>query len=155
MELILFRHGKSEQSWEKRDRDRNLIQRGRDKTRQQAQVLQHELEFNNADMPIKIISSPANRAYETAEIIAEVLEIEEIHTREFIYFGSFDQLEDELYLIRDENPKTQIILTGHQPTLSEWAYALSGLDIDFKTASMLSLSEVEGKRLWQQNWLHL
>jgi phosphohistidine phosphatase len=110
--LILVRHGKAEdQSFNKKDYDRNLVEKG---------ILDIEklaIKLEQLDLKVEhIISSAANRAYQTAQIISPRLgiAINYIETQVELYECSLQQLLRSINLIND-GYKT-VLLTGHNPT---------------------------------------
>ena len=124
--LTLLRHAKS--SWDDdglADRDRPLNQRGvRD-----APLMGQRLKARGA-RPTLMVTSPAVRARQTAQIIA----------REIGYPQEFLQREEELYLAspeqilavlaRQESSFRDVIVCGHNPGLTELANRLTGAGID-------------------------
>lgn len=110
--LILVRHGKAEdQSLHKKDYDRNLVAKGILDVERLSKKLQ-ELKINVEH----IISSSANRAFQTAQIIASKLEIEinAIETQVELYECSLTQLLIAINSIDDKYET--VLLTGHNPT---------------------------------------
>lgn len=112
--LCLIRHAKS--SWHHpdiNDIDRPLEQRGEE----DATVVGQWLSQQNFT-PDLILSSPANRAINTAKILAEQLHypIKDINTETSIYEAS---VEDLLAVIKNINDKyTTLLLVGHNPGLT-------------------------------------
>ncbi len=114
--LTLIRHAKSD--WGDialADFDRPLNPRG-----QKAAPLMGLQMLQRADNPEVLISSPARRARETAELIAAVLEIPEakIWYQPEIYEAEEDDL---IQLIRELQKHEHIALVGHNPGISDLA----------------------------------
>lgn len=121
--LYLVRHAKAI----KRDKpvpdfERSLRKRGRREARRVAQyVKQH------GPLPDVMISSPAQRAIETARLFAETFDypIADITTDETIYAfeGSDDTL---LHIVQALEPSQQTaLMVGHDPLLSTFAHFLN------------------------------
>ena len=134
MEMILVRHAKAEErSFLGRDFTRALSEEG--KLSIQAKLVNLE-EMMDLTKSYRLISSPALRAIQTAEYIANFLE-------SFIYDQDTSAFEE---FVRQLDQDEHIILVGHQPSLSEWAYILSGEELAFKVAGMHALSSDDGKQ---------
>jgi phosphohistidine phosphatase len=121
-ELYLIRHAKS--SWDYpqlKDFDRPLNERGEE----DAPLMGKVLKENNI-LPQLILSSPAKRALNTAQIIAKALgypssKIEELHS---IYHGEMATLMDLLNGI--DNQYETVFVFGHNPTFTYLAEELGG-----------------------------
>jgi len=134
--LTLLRHAKS--SWEDSgltDRERPLNRRGeRDAPRMGERI--RELGIR----PSLIVSSPANRAWTTAKIVAA----------EISYPAEFLQRERDLYLAgtrtiidvvaRQDPGFNSIMLVGHNPGLTEFAnFMIPNLTANLPTAGIVSV----------------
>lgn len=140
MEMILVRHAKAEErSFLGRDFTRALSEEG--KLSIQAKLVNLE-EMMDLTKSYRLISSPALRAIQTAEYIANFLDIE-VEEESFIYDQDTSAFEE---FVRQLDQDEHIILVGHQPSLSEWAYILSGEELAFKVAGMHALSSDDGKQ---------
>jgi phosphohistidine phosphatase len=123
--LFLLRHAKS--SWnhpELRDFERTLNERGN----QEAEKMGVRLKERGV-IPDRIVSSPAVRAAQTAEIVADRLNYpkENILWQNTIYDASAGEL---LRCIQDLNDADkQILFIGHNPGISALARHLTGRDI--------------------------
>ena len=137
--LTLLRHAKS--SWDDdglTDRDRPLNQRGA----RDAPLMGQRLKARGA-RPTLMVTSPAVRARQTAQIIA----------REIGYPQEFLQREEELYLAspeqilavlaRQESSFRDIIVCGHNPGLTELANRLTGAGIDNVPTTGLVVLDLE------------
>lgn len=111
MRLYLIRHGKAQRhSQSGRDQGRALVDRGR----AQAAWLGAELR-DDASPPQSILTSPATRALETANLIAEGLGlIAEIEDR----LGLATTPSAVVELLGALSPASSVALVGHNPTLS-------------------------------------
>ncbi len=108
--LILARHGKAEKAnFGDFDFKRNLTERGINDVQTVAtQLAKHFI-------PQQIVSSPANRAYQTAKLFAKKFDIEKknIIKIENIYEASMSAL---LNVINNlDNSYNCVLLTGHNP----------------------------------------
>lgn len=125
-QLTLLRHAKS--SWDDsaiKDRVRPLNERGE----RDAPMMGQRLHALGA-RPTLIVTSPAVRARQTAQIIA----------REIGYPREFLQREEELYLAspddivavlaRQDSGLRDVIVCGHNPGLTDLANRLTGAGID-------------------------
>ncbi len=123
--LFLVRHAKTEEgSFEKRDFDRELVNRGlQDATRLGKY-------FNTKDIkPDQILSSDAPRAYATAELIASQMgyELSRIYKNHDIYEASVRTL---LQLVSNlKNDWNSVMIVGHNPPINYLAEYLTGADI--------------------------
>ena len=137
VELMLLRHGQAEESKGRSDRDRALTTKGK----RQAQRIGAWL-LDQGLMPDLVISSPAKRAFDTAEkaLKAAGHSIEMIRTDDRLYPGS---KETALAVLADHrNCQRRILLVGHNP----WAEELVRHVVDqpdetvMKTGAMVRLS---------------
>jgi len=135
--LTLIRHAKS--IWDAlnlRDFDRPLNRRGERDAPEMGQRLK-QIDF----LPEQLISSPAQRARQTAEIIAAQIGLREerILFDEGLYLAS---LEDLLNIIRNLDDRLlQVALCGHTPGLTELAAWLTGRGPDnLPTAAIFGVS---------------
>ncbi len=142
--LVIIRHGKAEKlTGNLKDRDRCLAERGKSDVPFMAHIIKQK-----GIAPGLIISSPANRAFQTAQIFAAIFEYPEsdIVTREFIYHY-YDWL--SIYgLIEELDPAVEnVFLFGHNPTLEELAGDLCPPFREF-----LPTSGVAGIEFSKNNW---
>ncbi len=151
--LVIIRHAKAEQqSFGKKDFDRELAPRGINDASLMSQLLKEKKTF-----PDLMISSPAIRALHTAKIFAKNLDYpeEKIVTREFLYeYFESDKL-IELILEVDSSSNC-VFVFGHNPTMEELASDLcpdfneflptSGIVvIEFKTNEWETISSGKGR----------
>ncbi len=155
MNLLLVRHAKAE----KIGADMELVRHGR--WTEEDQELSDSIrelteegisEFKDSIFVIRdlligrksiIWSSSKVRADQTAKIIGEALDIEDILYFDFLATGDFQELKKELSMNDEE--KT-IIAVGHEPFLTEWLMKILDLEIDIKKGQIISIS-LEGKNL--------
>lgn len=108
--LIIARHGKAEKAeFGDFDFKRNLTERGMSDVQNVANKLSKQF------VPQQIVSSPANRAYQTAKIFAKTFQIDkkDILKIDSIYEASMSALLNVINHL--ENKYNCILLTGHNP----------------------------------------
>jgi len=120
--LYLVRHAKA--GWHDpamADFDRPLTKRGH----KQAEEMSRHLRKKGV-APERLVSSPASRALETAEIFADAFGIEqrEIVQKIEIYEGGIDALAAVVRSLADE--ENTAMLFGHNPAISAFAGWLTG-----------------------------
>ncbi len=148
MELILFRHGHAEERGSReKDDDRELTDKGRDIVRRVAKSLKCFLPKRHT---IYIWTSPLIRARQTAEIVANVLEIRRVTELPAIASGDLTMLSEELAKL---GTGTCAIIIGHEPYLSEWSEQISGVVLPFKKGAAAGIKLVaanppEGELYW-------
>ena len=119
--LFLIRHAKS--SWDDTalpDKDRPLHNRGRRDAKKMGERL-----AKRDVKPDLILSSPATRALETAEIIAKKLDYrrKDIVVDNRLYAVEVDHLLDVIHKL--DGKLKRVMLFGHNPELTELAHRLS------------------------------
>ncbi len=128
-ELVLFRHGLAEERGYKPDFDRALTPLGIQKTKAAAKGLAHLLKGKE----ITLISSPLVRAVQTAKILSKRLGVP-FTEHPWIADGSRFHLRKSIAL----TPGV-LIVVGHEPTLSDWHFELSGDIFYYKKAGAAML----------------
>jgi len=135
--LLIMRHAKSD--WDNpsiSDFDRPLNNRGK----ASAPLVGHEL-LKRDKVPELIISSPANRAKTTSELVSKIIGYKQpIQYENEFYFGSIDEM---ISIIRDtDNLYKRIMIVGHNPTLEELVPDLTGDHIErsLPTAAIVSIN---------------
>jgi phosphohistidine phosphatase len=118
--LFLIRHGHAETKSDVPDEARNLDDLGRKQVEHIA-----ELMLKQGLRPDLILSSHANRAFQTAEIIAQKLAypVKSIQIEKDIYYTDEDTLLD--VITSQDDASQSILLAGHNPTISRLANHLS------------------------------
>jgi len=149
--FILVRHAKS--NWDNPDLDdidRPLNKRGLRDAPNMGKLLAEK-----GIKPDLIISSPAERAFTTAEFFAEALDypLENIRIEKLIYFAGFQEITRMLSELADS--VSTVILFGHNPDITLLANVLSIAKIgnmptcgivciDFKMEKWQQISEKKG-----------
>ena len=117
--LILLRHGKSDWSTGDDDFDRPLKKRGISASATAGQWLSR-----HKQIPDYVLSSPAKRALQTAEIACDTMGIKKknIYRQKHIYLATPEEL---LYVLADcPLQAKRVMLVGHNPGLEELLYYL-------------------------------
>ncbi len=119
--IILIRHAKAEKVEDKKDIDRKLTDKGIENTKLIAKILnKKEIEFD------LIISSPAQRALETAKIISTQQKYpkKNIKIESFLY-PDFD-VDVFLEYVKQLNEKFMtVVFIGHNPSLTKLSHKLN------------------------------
>lgn len=146
--LYIVRHGKAtERSEDKVDFERSLIEKGIVETKKIAKYL-----INNHKNINAIISSPSHRTKETAEIIANTLNfpIDSITYIEDLYEGFGNGIHPYINAIKGvDNNKESILISGHNPDLTDLCKILTGLEIPYMRKSSLIILKINIKN-WQE-----
>ncbi len=135
--LTIVRHAKS--SWNEpglSDRERPLNKRGK----RDAPVMGKRI-ADAGIRPSLIVSSPATRAWTTAQVIAEQLAypVEFLQRETDLYLASLNDLLD-VVVAQDEGFNSMMIV-GHNPGLTDFVNYLSpGLTNNLPTAGVVSVS---------------
>ena len=115
--LILFRHGQAESpdAWAD-DFERPLTRRGTEEVREMASRLKQ-----SGRIPGILLVSPAERSWSTAQIIAEICELDEtaIRCERSLYLATPDAIWQ--LVSRQKSSAANILVCGHNPGLSELA----------------------------------
>lgn len=128
MKIYFLRHAKANwDNWTKPDDDRPLTKKGIKQITQVGAGLE-ALKVR----PHLILSSPLPRAYQTAEIAAEALDMEV--TIEPTLAPGFDM--DKLNTLLTKYTDQDILLVGHEPSLSEAIHGLTGGKVELTTAGL-------------------
>lgn len=133
--LILCRHAKADYPNGVNEIDRPLKDKGIKDANKQGELLK-----NQDFMPDLIISSPAERAFTTAEIIAEQIGYEkEIRIESAIYHKGEQELIELIQSLPQE--LNTVMIFGHNPTMSETVRQLTRMNsyFDMPTCAMVCL----------------
>jgi|GEM_PF-332852 len=145
MRLYFVRHGEAE-DLAPSDHNRELTERGKERVAKAAQVMKRL-----GIKPVTIYSSPRIRAKQTAEIIAEALEME-ITIVEDVNFG-FDTSAVKL-LIKNLKSKEEMMFVGHNPDMSQIVHKLTGASVSMKKGGMARIDVINAKaRRGELVWL--
>ncbi|HTM10769.1 MAG TPA: phosphohistidine phosphatase SixA [Verrucomicrobiae bacterium] len=156
MNVYLMRHGVAQAKDDPKvhsDEERELTKKGAKKTRKVAKGLRAlKIPFD------RIVTSPLARARETAEIVAEILDIEEqlVEAPELAPEASVENLAARLVEYRDCR---DLLLIGHQPFLGKAASLLlcrnEAADIDLKKGGVccIELNELDMKKPGVFRWM--
>lgn len=136
-QLFLIRHAEALRETGLADIDRPLSEVGRKNAHKMAVALKAA-----GVCPDNIISSPANRARETANILADLLEfpLEKILLSGSVYDSS--NMETYLDILAENNDKYEnIMLFGHNPSITELASVLTeGFSYIMPPAAVVGIS---------------
>ncbi len=145
MRLYFFRHAEAEPSLSN-DFERRLTRRGTSRTEIAGQVL-----LRLGIKPQHIFSSPRIRALQTAEILADILDME-VEIEEGIDFGfNLGVVED---LVENLDVDEQVMFVGHEPSMSSVVGQLTGGDVAMKKGGMARAdvtffaSPLAGELIW-------
>ncbi len=147
-ELLILRHGKSDWDAGTDDFNRPLTDRGkRGAQRIATWLMQHDL------VPDYVISSPAERAVETARKTCKAMGLggDDVHTDRAVYLATQQELLD--VLARCPSDARRIMLVGHNPGLEDLLEYLSSTSIsipeDGKLLPTAALARLEIPETWQ------
>ena len=150
MKLYFLRHGRADRSaWMGMDFERPLTEEGKERMAQEADTI-HQLDLGLD----AILTSPLVRAYQTAEIVAErlnLLDLLVVDERLEPGFGPSDLAE-----ILEEHPQAdEIMLVGHEPDFSEIiSYLIGGGTIVCKKGSLARVDLIDaGPMAGELAWL--
>jgi len=132
--LWMLRHGEAVPHESKPDHERELTPRGRAQSEAAGRALAALSEEFDA-----CYSSPKVRAWETAELACQSLNIQPI--REDALADGFSRV-DALALL-DAHPEKKILVVGHEPSFSQVVFDFTGGRVDFKKGGIAGL-RVEG-----------
>ncbi|NGM72632.1 SixA phosphatase family protein [Sphingobacterium sp. SGL-16] len=139
--LYLIRHGKAEDhSFLKRDYERNLVEKGINRSQIVAQKIKKQLSKEE----ILIVSSSANRALQTAEVFGEIVEYSksEIQQESSIYEAYYTEILKVINKV--DNKANTVFIFGHNPGLSDLTNYLCNSYIDLKTSHAAKIILPEG-----------
>ncbi len=137
--VLLLRHAKSD--WGNpglTDFDRPLAKRGLKDAPSMGHIL---ADFDV--VPDKILASPAKRAKQTAEMVAQACGYKKSIAWQEDFYGGYSHTLIQTLTTLPDNLK-RVMLVGHNPTMEETTSALlsgqdDGLEIRFPTAALLCL----------------
>ena len=127
MRLILIRHGQAEStSADGSDFRRALTPAGRERLENAYPSLARYL---NAKASCEVWTSPKTRALQTAEVLCRYMPHVSPEIQPFLEDGDIDAFADA---IRNHRHGDTLVIVGHEPYLSDWVRAMTGLDVHFK-----------------------
>lgn len=127
MRLILIRHGQAEaSSTDGSDFRRALTPAGRERLENAYPSLARYL---NAKASCEVWTSPKTRALQTAEVLCRYMPHVSPEIQPFLEDGDIDAFADA---IRNHRHGDTLVIVGHEPYLSDWVRAMTGLDVHFK-----------------------
>src|SRR6478736_1812646 len=129
-QLWILRHGEAVPHDSKPDFDRELTPRGR----AQSEAAGRALAALNEEFD-SCYASPKVRAWETAALACQSLNIEPVH--EDSLANGFSRV-DALALL-DAHPEKKILVVGHEPSFSQVVYDFTGARVDFKKGGVAAL----------------
>ena len=144
MRLYLLRHGKAE-AHNVNDARRRLTPAGVARMERAARVMARLIRG-----PLRIYSSPRVRARQTADIVAEALDVE-VEVRASLDYGfSADDLPD---LLAETPAGADLLCVGHNPWLPMAVQELSGAFVTMKPGGLARLRLDAGARNAALEWL--
>lgn len=127
MRLILIRHGQAEaSSADGSDFRRALTPAGRERLENAYPSLARYL---NAKASCEVWTSPKTRALQTAEVLCRYMPHVSPEIQPFLEDGDIDAFANA---IRNHRHGDTLVIVGHEPYLSDWVRAMTGLDVHFK-----------------------
>jgi phosphohistidine phosphatase len=122
MRVYFMRHGDAgdKRSWEGADAARPLSQLGIDRTTAAAE------HFSRTDFrPTKILTSPLARALQTADIVAKILDAQELVEVDERLDPSFN-VKSFALILKENAGQERLLLVGHDPSFSNVIGAVIG-----------------------------
>jgi phosphohistidine phosphatase len=145
MRLYFLRHAQAEPGGGMDDHNRQLTADGHRRTATAAKVM-----TALGIAPAHIYSSPRIRSLQTAEIVADALDMP-VEVRAEVNFG-FDLVGLDR-LIENLSDDSEVMFVGHEPSLSMMVHELTGADIDMKKGGLArvdlyDLEDLSGTLVW-------
>ncbi|WP_107037724.1 SixA phosphatase family protein [Brumimicrobium mesophilum] len=132
MRLYLLRHGDAEkESKEGKDFDRGLTELGRN----QVERVKKRLENEYSNHEFTVFSSSSQRTKETWQIIAPVLEVEELEFLDDLYLAERTKLLNFIWNVN--HPTDDVLIIGHNKGISDLACYLLDERISLPTSGFL------------------
>jgi phosphohistidine phosphatase len=145
MKIYFLRHGQADwPDWQGADDERPLTKKGKKEMKRVAEYLsEHEIE------PTVLLSSPLPRAAETAEIVGDELGIQV--AAESTLAPGFDSA--KLADLLKHYAGQDLMLVGHEPSLSEAVAALTGANAKLAKAGLARVdvadpNQLRGQLIW-------
>jgi phosphohistidine phosphatase len=142
--VVLVRHGEAEDGSPIGDRGRGLTVEGRRAFREHARRLPAKIRLSG------VITSPLVRAVQTAEILAEVMGLEDVRVAKELSTDA--DPEDLVALAREVG--AGYALVGHNPTIAEALAMLVGHGEPprFQKGAAVALAPTSGRAPWRLLW---
>ncbi len=145
MRVYFLRHGEADwPDWQGSDDERPLTKKGKKEMKRVAEYFSdHEIE------PDVLLSSPLPRAAETAEMVADELELEV--TEEPALAPGFDS--EKLADLLKQHAGQDVMLVGHEPSFSEAVATLTGANMKLAKAGLARVdvddpNQLRGQLIW-------
>jgi phosphohistidine phosphatase len=144
MKIYLLRHAEAE-NMSTSDHNRRLTAKGLKRTATAATVM-----VSLGIKPAHIYSSPRVRARQTAELVADAMDMT-VELDEEVNFGfSINSVES---LIRGLGVDEDVMFVGHEPSMSAVAHGLSGASVVMKKGSLaridlINRASLRGELVW-------
>lgn len=145
MKLYFLRHGQANwEHWDKPDDERPLTKKGRREVGTVAEALR-EIKVR----PDVIVTSPLPRASETAQLVAEELEVDCVTAPSLA--PGFDL--PALKQVLTEHAERDVMLVGHEPDFSHLISLLTGGAVKLSKAGLAridleNVTELRGELVW-------
>ncbi len=141
--LVLIRHAEAANPRGVGDHDRPLTERGRHQAKRLAQLLDGEISFDS------LYVSTAQRAQQTAQELADVLPVSQMHHRHDLYLPTVSAIHELSYECDNEQCVGVVI---HEPGVSQagayYAHSPEAIEWGVDVATALILT-------WQGEWSDL
>ena len=145
MKLYLLRHGLADwPDWKRPDDERPLTKEGKKKMRRMAKLLR-----KLSVRPALILSSPLPRAWQTAEIAAEFLEVELQQERDLGPGFNIARLRKMI----GRHDGDDLMLVGHEPDFSGVIRALTDGEVKLAKGGIARIDLAEGTERGRLVWL--
>jgi phosphohistidine phosphatase len=127
-QVWFLRHGEAEPHDARPDPQRRLTERGEEQSRAAGRALVR------LQIPIHVVfSSPKVRAWDTARLACEALDVEPLEHRP-LGDDAFDR--DEALALASGDPDNRILVVGHNPTFEQVLYDLTGARTDLRKGAV-------------------
>jgi phosphohistidine phosphatase len=145
MKVYFLRHGEADwPEWDRPDDERPLTQKGKKELKRVADFLaDHDVN------PAILLSSPLPRAYQTAEVVAERLNLQV--SEEPALAPGFDP--KKLAALLKQHAGQDVMLVGHEPSFSGAIAALTGGSVRLAKAAVARVDvddphQLRGQLIW-------
>lgn len=145
MKLYFLRHGQANWAqWDRPDEERPLTKKGRKEMEAVTNALQ-----TLKVLPAKILTSPLPRAFETAKIVSDQLEIELVTSPLLAPGFGLHSLRQ----LAGDHPDAELMLVGHEPDFSLAIAQITGGTIKLPKAGIArvdieNIEDLRGELVW-------